>query len=92
MNKNRILKLLENVNEVLNNDVPTSSEYIVFVANLLRVFAIAHIIKDENLKDLNLDDSFVVESACYANPDNIGLQLMLQVHVLLKLSERFTDE
>lgn len=89
MNKTKVERLLKSINEVINEDIPTNAEYIVLLANMLRVFAIAGIEKDNRLAALDINDSFQVESACFAYPDNISLQLMLQVHVLLKLSENY---
>ena len=89
MNKNKIEKLLKNINEVINEDVPTNAEYIVLLANMLRIFAIAGIEKDNRIGAIDINDSFQIESACFAYPDNVSLQLMLQSHVLLKLSETY---
>ena len=87
MNKNKIEKLLKNINDVINEDVPTNAEYIVLLANMLRIFAIAGIEKDNRIGAIDINDSFQIESACFAYPDNVSLQLMLQSHILLKLSE-----
>ena len=89
MNKNKIEKLLKNINEVINEDVPTNAEYIVLLANMLRIFAIAGIEKDNRIGAIDINDSFQIEPACFAYPDNVSLQLMLQSHVLLKLSETY---
>ena len=49
MNKTKVERLLKNINEVINEDIPTNAEYIVLLANMLRVFAIAGIEKDNRL-------------------------------------------
>ena len=38
MNKTKVERLLKNINEVINEDIPTNAEYIVSLANMLRVF------------------------------------------------------
>ena len=82
--------MLGKLNEVIEEESPTNAEFILSVANLLRVFSIAHIVVDSSIPKFNYNDSFEVESMCLNHPDNFGLQLMLQVHVLIKMSERFS--
>lgn len=92
MNKKRIENLLLGINNLIKEDYPTNSEYLVLVANLLRAFAIAHIEKDAKRELSDYEDSFLVESLCYQYPDNPGYQLLLQSHVLLKISEVFSND
>nr|DAD60223.1 MAG TPA: hypothetical protein [Bacteriophage sp.] len=90
MDVKKIKKILGRLNEVIEEESPTNAEFILSVANLLRVFSIAHIVVDPSIPKFNYNDSFEVESMCLNHPDNFGLQLMLQVHVLIKMSERFS--
>jgi hypothetical protein len=87
----KIKRILAKLNEVIEEESPTNAEFILSVANLLRVFSLAHIVLDSNIPKFNYNDSFEVEKMCLSYPDNFGLQLMLQVHVLIKMSERFSD-
>ena len=70
MDVKKIKTILEKFQNVVEEEGPKNSEFILSVANLLRIFALAHIVADAN---------------------NFGLQLMLQVHVLIKMSEGFSD-
>lgn len=91
MDVKKIKKILSRLNAVVEEEAPTNAEFILSVANLLRVFSLAHITIDPSIPQFNYNDSFEVEKMCFAHPDNFGLQLMLQVHVLIKMSERFSD-
>ena len=56
MNKTKVERLLKSINEVINEDIPTNAEYIVLLANMLRVFAIAGIEKDNRLAALDINE------------------------------------
>lgn len=91
MDVKKIKTILEKFQNVVEEECPKNSEFILSVANLLRIFALAHIVADANIPKFNYNDSFEVEAMCLNYPNNFGLQLMLQVHVLIKMSEGFSD-
>lgn len=92
MNLKKIQKHLEQISEQLELDLPTNKEFLIIFGNLLRQFALQHIQYDTKYKDLNTDDANAVSLACIAYPDSTPLALLLQSHVIIKLSETFKEE
>lgn len=91
MNLNKIKDILHKFGDVLAEDYPTDKEYMLIMGNMLRVFGREHLKNDERLKDLNIDDANAVSLASMQYPDSVALAILLQSHVMIKLSDQFKD-
>ena len=92
MNKVKVKNLIKAYSEVLEKDYPTNEEFLITLGNIVRIFALQFTQKDPDLSALNPDDAWSIERHCNEYPEHIGLQLLLQSHVLIKLSERFKND
>lgn len=92
MNLKKVKSILSNIGDVLENDYPDNKEFLIIVGNMLRFFALNLIEKDSDLKDLNPDDANQVSILAMQYPESVPLAILLQSHVLIKLSESFKDE
>ena len=78
--------------DVMEEDIPDSDEFLVVIGNMLRQFSVQYIEIDDSLKGLNIDNANKVSLAFNKNPDNQALALLMQSHVILKLSESFKND
>ena len=92
MNLKKIKSILAKFSDVMEEDIPDSDEFQVVIGNMLRQFSVQYIEIDDSLKGLNIDDANKVSLAFNKNPDNQALALLMQSHVILKLSESFKND
>lgn len=92
MNTKKIEQLLGNVANLIDEDLLTSQEYLVFVANLLFSFGYSAYKNDNANTDINFRDSNSVEIALNQDPNNVYLASILQSHILIKWSEGLKNE
>lgn len=92
MNLKKIKSILAKFSDVMEEDIPNSDEFLVVIGNMLRQFSVQYIEIDDSLKGLNIDDANKVSLAFNKNPDNPALALLMQSHVILKLSESFKND
>ena len=92
MNLKKIKSILSKFSDVMEEDIPDSDEFLVVIGNMLRQFSVQYIEIDDSLKGLNIDDANKVSLAFNKNPDNPALALLMQSHVILKLSESFKND
>ena len=92
MNLKKIKSILAKFSDVMEEDIPDSDEFLVVIGNMLRQFSVQYIEIDDSLKGLNIDDANKVSLAFNKNPDNPSLALLMQSHVILKLSESFKND
>lgn len=92
MNLKKIKSILAKFSDVMEEDIPDSDEFLVVIGNMLRQFSVQYIEIDDSLKGLNIDDANKVSLAFNKNPDNPVLALLMQSHVILKLSESFKND
>lgn len=92
MNLKKIKESLSRFADVFEENVLTDQEFLIVMGNILRQYALALMPKDERLKDVDIDDAQSISLAAAQYPDSLVLVILLQSHVLVKLSERFVDE
>lgn len=89
MNLEKIQKKIDEFVESNNKDMLSTSEYYIYVANLLMAISIPIIAIDEKLSSIEPKDYFSVESAFIKFPDNPYLNSLIIAHKLIALSESF---
>ena len=92
MNLKRIRNILVSFSDILENDLPTDEELLIVVGNILRAYSSKVIASDERLADLDINDAAAISLLSAQYPDSAALALLLQSHVIIKLSEQFRDE
>lgn len=73
-------------------ELMTSSEYIVYVANLLFALSTPALFQSSELSDVDSKDYFSVESGLLKYPEHPHLQCLIIAHKLLAISKRFSND
>lgn len=92
MNLKKVKSHLKSIADLFESDLPDNEEFLIIAGNMLRQFAIPLISSDEKFSNLNIDDANQVALASMQNPTSVSLAVLLQSHVLIKLSESFKNE
>ena len=92
MNLKKIENLLKSVSDILNENAPTNQEFVLMVGNMLRSYSIVLLSNDKKYANIDVDNADAISLAMTADPYNIGLSLLMQSHVLIKISDGFRDE
>ena len=91
MNLKKIETLLKSISDILNENAPTNQEFILMVGNMLRSYSIILLSNDKKYANIDVDNADVISLAMVADPYNVSLNLLMQSHVLIKLSDGFKD-
>lgn len=92
MNLKKIETLLKSVSDILNENAPTNQEFVLMVGNMLRSYSIVLLNNDKKYANIDVDNADAISLAMIGDPYNIGLSLLMQSHVLIKISDGFKDE
>ena len=92
MNLKKIENLLKSVSDILNENAPTNQEFVLMVGNMLRSYSIVLLNNDKKYANIDVNNADAISLAMTADPYNIGLSLLMQSHVLIKISDGFKDE
>lgn len=92
MNLQKIQNRLNEFIESNNKELMTSSEYIVYIANLLFALSTPALAMDSELSVIDSKDYFSVESALMKYPDHPHLQCLIMAHKLLAVSKSFKND
>jgi hypothetical protein len=92
MNLKKIENLLKSVSDILNENAPTNQEFVLMVGNMLRSYSIVLLNNDKKYTNMDVNNADEVSLAMVGDPYNIALNLLMQSHVLIKISVGFKDE
>ncbi len=92
MNLQKIQNRLNEFIEANQKELMTSSEYLVYVANLLFGLSSPAIAMDSELSVIDPKDYFSVESALLKYPEHPHLQCLVMAHKLLLASKSFKND
>lgn len=91
MNLNKIQSKIKEFVESNQNDLLTSSEYIIYCANLLLALSETTLGMDPKYANLSLTDYFALEKASI-DDDSPYISIAMLAHGLIEVSSRFEND